>query len=63
MKTQNEKNWIPINEFLEETHVTRREIYSRVGDRQWHDGYVIKKTPTGRYVKGCIEDYNDWLGI
>lgn len=63
MKPQENKNWIPIKDFLEKNDIKVREIYARISSRQWYDGYVIKKSPTGRIVRGCIEDYNQWLGI
>ena len=63
MKIQTKKNWIPIKEFFEKTDIKAREIYARISSRQWYDGYVIKKSPTGRIVLGCVEDYHEWLGI
>lgn len=56
------KQWVDIKFFLKEVEITIREIYHRLNTREWYDGFVIKKTPTGRIKWGCIQDFNTWSG-
>lgn len=58
------KQWVDIKEFCnhKDVKVEKREIYQRLNQREWWDGYVIKKTPTGRIKWGCIQDFNHWSG-
>ena len=55
--------WVDIKTFLQETGTTIREIYYRLNKREWHDGFVIKKTPKGRIRWGCVQDFEKWGGI
>lgn len=64
------KKWIPIKDFLTEASklsnkdITMKQIYKRIQQRHWHDGFVVKKNPnTNRYAFGCLEDYKQWLGL
>lgn len=54
--------WMPIDDFLKEAKITMNTIYNRVKRRQWRDGYVVKKSPTGQYILGSMEDYHRWAG-
>ncbi len=70
-----EKNWVPISIFMEKTGVTKVEIYNRIRDRDWWDGYVLKRSPAkkaksekfrreGKIIRwGCVEDFNKWAGL
>lgn len=57
------KNWIPIEDFLQEKKITRGELYRKIKSRIWFNGFVVKKPTTGRIWKfGCVEDYEEWAG-
>lgn len=69
------KNWIPIDEFMRITKITKNQIYQKTKSKQWRNGYVIKRSPCphaknqkmrreGKLIRwGCIEDYHQWEGI
>lgn len=64
VRTSEKKNWIPIEDFLKKAEITRDQMYKKVYQRIWWNGFVLKKPTTGRSWKfGCLEDYNKWAGI
>ena len=58
------KSWIPIDDFLAKVNKTKSQMYSLIKNRQWYDGFVVKRPTGGRkYLVGCYEDYEKWLGL
>lgn len=55
--------WMPIKEFLQEIKRTMRHVYYRVENRDWYDGFVIKRGRYGRYEYGSLEDYKKWNNL
>jgi len=56
--------WIPIQNFLELKHLKMSTVYHFVKIREWRNGFVIRKNPTGlkaRYVEANLDHYNQWL--
>lgn len=57
------EKWMPLIDFLTVTKITKNQMYEFIKSRQWYDGYVIKKSPTGRWMLGSLEDFYKWMGI
>lgn len=62
MAIKNNK-WMPIKEFLKAIDRPMKHVYYRAQNRDWYDGFVIKKGPYGRYEFGSLEDYYKWIDI
>lgn len=56
------KTFMPINEFLTKIGKTRNQLYQLVRDRQWWNGFVLRKPKNGRvWEAACYEEYKEWL--
>lgn len=62
-KVINNKKWIPIKEAFERFGFGTRQVYWYVQQGQWSDGFVVKKSATGRWKFFCEEDWNKWQGL
>jgi len=58
------KEWVPLKEFLVKYNITKHQLYNRVRRGYWYDGFIIKKNPnTGTWILACEGDYLNWLTI
>ncbi len=58
------KEWIPIKEFLIKYNITKNQLYNRTRCGYWYDGFVVKKNPnTGTWILACEKDYLEWLTV
>lgn len=53
------KTWMRLSDAIAKNKVTKHQVYNKVKDGTWRDGFVVKKNGNGtRWMYFCEEDFN-----